>query len=234
MIRELRRLGIVSSLVLADSLYGENSEFLEVLGELNLHFVVAMRSNHGVWLGLGQWIRYTRWRPFERIFSGGERETHSISEVIYGQRRRIRYYQTTTDPHELPPESTWFVMTNLEGSIQKEVGNRDGLSTWIEYGCKQIKDELGWAGFRVTSYPEIEKWWEIVTSAYLMVSFQATVFQAPQGTGEWRSKRVYTGQLLPDPRALPPQVPSQQGECKEPFTSHITSGGIPEGGGRIG
>lgn len=32
---------------------------------------------------------------------------------------------------------------------------------------------MGWADFRVTSYPQIEKWWEIVMSAYLMVSLHS-------------------------------------------------------------
>jgi len=34
---------------------------------------------------------------------------------------------------------------------------------------------LGWSDFRVPSYPAIEKWWEMVSSAYLMVSLQAAV-----------------------------------------------------------
>ena len=31
---------------------------------------------------------------------------------------------------------------------------------WIEYGFKQIKNELGWADYRVTDYDHIERWWE--------------------------------------------------------------------------
>ena len=42
----------------------------------------------------------------------------------------------------------------------------------IEYGLKQSKNELGWADFRVT-YPQIEKWWEIICSAYLLVSLHS-------------------------------------------------------------
>jgi hypothetical protein len=38
---------------------------------------------------------------------------------------------------------------------------------------KQSKNELGWADFRVTEYSRIEKWWEIVMSAYLMISLQS-------------------------------------------------------------
>jgi hypothetical protein len=60
----------------------------------------------------------------------------------------------------LPEDSTWLVMTNLEGEIPKEVGNLYGLRTWIEYGFKQIKNELGWADFRLTRYGETERWWK--------------------------------------------------------------------------
>jgi len=51
-------------------------------------------------------------------------------------------------------------MTNLPGEILQSVGNIYGLRTWIEYGFKQVKDELGWADYRVTSYQEIERWWK--------------------------------------------------------------------------
>lgn len=36
-----------------------------------------------------------------------------------------------------------------------------------------------WADFRVTDYSRIEKWWEIVMSAYLMVSLQSEQFNEP-------------------------------------------------------
>ena len=66
-------------------------------------------------------------------------------------------------------------MTKIPGIKYKEVGNLYGLRNWIEYGLKQSKNELGWADFRVTDYSQIQKWWEIVMSAYLMVSLHAQV-----------------------------------------------------------
>jgi hypothetical protein len=42
-----------------------------------------------------------------------------------------------------------------------------GNKTWIEYGFRQSKSELGWADGRVTQSSHIEKWWEILCSAYL-------------------------------------------------------------------
>lgn len=173
MIQALQQRGFQFEVVLADSLYGESSEFINALSRLGLRYVVAIRENHGVLLGPGQRVRYTRWKGFDRTFSNGEHEQRYIREIIFGRRGAVRYYHITTDVQEQPPESTWFIMTNLTGDIQKEVGNTYGMRTWIEYGFKQIKDELGWADFRLTNYQEIEKWWEVVYSAYLMVSLQA-------------------------------------------------------------
>lgn len=51
LIRELQVMGFKFELVLADSLYGESDgNFISVLNQLQLCFVVAIRSNHGVWL----------------------------------------------------------------------------------------------------------------------------------------------------------------------------------------
>jgi hypothetical protein len=43
----------------------------------------------------------------------------------------------------------------------------------IEYGFKQVKDELGWADDRGTEYAAIERWWELVMSADTLVSLQS-------------------------------------------------------------
>ena len=62
----------------------------------------------------------------------------------------------------------------------REVGNFYGLRTWVEYGLKQSKNELGWADFYLTRYPDIERWWEIIFSTYLMVSLHwEQMLQAP-------------------------------------------------------
>jgi len=179
MIRELQAKGFKFNLVLADSLYGESgSTFLRVLDELKLEYVVAIRSNHGVWLPQGARIRYNRWRRFERTFANGDSETRYIREIIFGQRRQQRYWQITTDPETLPTHSTWDVMTKVAGIHYKQVGNLYGLRNWVEYGLKQSKNELGWADFRVTDAAQIEKRWEVVGCAFVMVSLHAEVLKS--------------------------------------------------------
>jgi hypothetical protein len=39
-----------------------------------------------------------------------------------------------------------------------------------------VKQELGWTDYRVTNFREIEKWWEMIMSAYLMISFNTQAF----------------------------------------------------------
>jgi SRSO17 transposase len=171
-VEELVALGFQFSVVLADSLYGESPEFIGALHRLKLEYVVAIRSNHAVWLPPGQRVRQTRFRPFERVFTDGSREQRFLRETIYGKRQAVRYYQVTTDPATLPPETTWELMTNQPGKIEATVGNTFGLRTWVEYGFKHSKDDLGWADYRVTDYASIERWWELVMSAYTLVSLQ--------------------------------------------------------------
>ncbi|HHP7245402.1 MAG TPA: hypothetical protein ACFE0H_12010 [Elainellaceae cyanobacterium] len=49
--------------VLADSFYGESGAFIATLGQFNLPFIWAIRSNHGV-LMPGQQIRYNRFLSY--------------------------------------------------------------------------------------------------------------------------------------------------------------------------
>jgi len=179
MIRELTAMGFKFSLVLADSLYGESDgNFISVLNELRLDFAVAIRSNHGAWLPPGETIRYNKWRKSIRVFSDDKTEIRYIRQIIFGKRHTIQYWQITTDVDTLPENSTWWVMTKITRIKYNQVGNLYGLRNWVEYGLKQSKNELGWADFRVTDYTQIEKWWELVMSAYLLVSLHAKVFNS--------------------------------------------------------
>ncbi|MGF1478927.1 MAG: hypothetical protein ACFB4I_05490, partial [Cyanophyceae cyanobacterium] len=85
------------------------------------------------------------------------------------------------------------VMTNLRGKthqIKKSLGNLYRLRTWVEYSFRQCEQKLGWADYRFTKFEQIElaqssrrnlfrrnfeKWWEIIMSAYLMISLNTKV-----------------------------------------------------------
>jgi SRSO17 transposase len=175
-LRELIEFGFKIGLVLADSLYGEASLFIRTLDELKLPWIVSIRSNHGVWLPPHQKVRANKWHQFQIIFTNQTSQTRYIREIILGKRSCRRYWEITLDPETLPENSTVFVMTNLQGNIKKSLGNLYGLRTWVEYAFRQDKQELGWTDYRFTNFPDIEKWWEIIFSVYLMISLNWPVF----------------------------------------------------------
>ncbi len=147
LIQELQARGFHFNVVLADRLYGESGPFIEALLKMKRPFVLALRDNHGVWMGPGQRIRYTRWKAFERLFSDGSSPTRYSCEGIFGKRGSIRYCYLTTDPATLPAATTVLLMTNLEGNLRHALGNIYGLRTWIEYGFKQTKNEFSRSRF---------------------------------------------------------------------------------------
>ena len=175
-IKELKEIGFKIKRILADALYGESSSnFLSVIEELKIEYAVAIRSNHGVWLPKRQTVRANKWRQFEHIRSDGKTEKRYIREIIYGKRRLIQYWEITTDQEKVPKDSTWLVMTKIPQIKYHEVGNIYKIRAWLEYGFKQSKSELGWADFRLTNYEQIQKWWQLVMSAYLMVSLHSDI-----------------------------------------------------------
>ena len=178
MIQEIKKWGFRIKLVLADSLYGESGDVIRLLEQLKLSYIVAIRSNHGVLMAPGAKKRYNQWRAYQQKLSKKKTETRCIREIIFGHRRKVRYYQISkknvTDPSG---DDSWYIMTNLSGNIILEVAPLYSLRNWIEYGFKQVKNELGWADYRLTDYASIEKWWEIVFSTYFLVSIQANYFR---------------------------------------------------------
>jgi SRSO17 transposase len=178
-ITELVKFGFNIELVLADSLYGEASNFLSTLNKYKLSWIVSIRSNHGVWMPSNQRVRANKWCKFTRTFSNQKSEIRYIREIIYGKRHHITYWQLTTDTETMPENSTSFVMTNIQDTrskIKKTLGNLYGLRTWVEYAFRQCKQELGWTDYRFTNFAEINKWWEIIMSAYLMISLNTQIF----------------------------------------------------------
>lgn len=181
MIQEIRALGFVIERVLADSLYGGSEAVIRTLEKLNLPYIVAIRSNHGVLMLKGQRVRYNCWHAYDQPLSNHPSERRPIREIIFGHRRKVRYYQITKGSTDTPDKAdSWFIMTNLSGDILLSVATQYSLRTWIEYGFKQVKHQLGWHDYRLTDYKSIERWWELIFSADLLVSIHAAEFRQQQ------------------------------------------------------
>ena len=110
----------------------------------------------------------------ERTFSNQKSEIRYIREIIYGKKKAITYWKITTDPETMPENSTYFVMTNLQGNLKKTLGDLYGLRTWVEYGFRQCKQELGWTDYCFTNFQHIDRWWEIIFCVYTMISLNSS------------------------------------------------------------
>ena len=84
----------------------------------------------------------------------------------------------------MPENSTSFIMTNLQGNLKKTLGDLYGLRTWVEYGFRQCKQELGWTNYRFTNFQHIERWWEIIFCVYTMISLNSQAFLALNLSGQ--------------------------------------------------
>ena len=85
----------------------------------------------------------------------------------------------TADPGTLPDKATWYPVTDLPrpggpgepGSPHPAAGlagvaRTYAIRTWIEQSYKQVKDELGWAGFQVRSDIAIRRHQPLVNCAF--------------------------------------------------------------------
>ena len=73
-----------------------------------------------------------------------------------------------------------YVMTNIDKIKYQDIGNIYGERTWVEYGFRQSKSELGWSDFHLTKYQDIARWWEMICCAFLLVSLSANSNQSEQ------------------------------------------------------
>ena len=107
------------------------------------------------------------WQAVTRAFRDGHAETwYSAGATLgwWGPDGARRLVVATADPATLPDKATWYLVTNLPrpggpreaDSVHPaadlgEIVRIYGIRHWTGQGYKQVKDELGWAGFQVRS-----------------------------------------------------------------------------------
>ncbi|MEM1311145.1 MAG: IS701 family transposase, partial [Cyanobacteria bacterium P01_H01_bin.153] len=178
MIRDLHPLGCHVEGGLADSLDGEATPaFVTVLETLKLPARVVLGSHHAggatarasglvrTWADLDAPLE--RWPP---------RNALSASRHLWSAMPEALLASLTPAPETWPAPSTAWVMVAAPDMALKQIGDRSGFRTWIEAISKPAKEAFGGADFRVTRYEQMEKWWALVMSAFLMVSLLADPF----------------------------------------------------------
>jgi hypothetical protein len=123
--------GVPFRAVVADSFYGEDEDFKQVLSGLGVGYVLALKESHSWWHKEGTigalweaalaagWKNAEdagQWTEVVRTFRDGHQESWWALEVEagpYGTQRAQRALVATTDPERLPRLGTWYLTTNL-------------------------------------------------------------------------------------------------------------------------
>ncbi len=182
--------------VVADSFYGEHEAFKAGLETLSIGYVLALKPSHCWWHLEGtigsvfdaaqaaDWQADAPgdWVALQRVFRDGHEETWWALEADagpYGPERAQRLVIVTTDPTQLPDQSTWYLTTNvptpdsaraatrpLTAADLAEVVRLYGLRIWVEQSYKQVKGTLGWADYQVRNAVGIRRHWQLVWCAF--------------------------------------------------------------------
>jgi hypothetical protein len=122
------------------------------------------------------------WHPVTRTFRDGHAETWRAAGASlggWGPDGVRRLVVATADPGTRPDKATWYLVTNPArpgGPREKdspwpaaplaEIVRLYGIGHWTGQSCKQVKDELGWAGFQVRSDVAIRRHQALVSCAF--------------------------------------------------------------------
>jgi hypothetical protein len=139
------------------------------------------------------------WHPVTRTFRDGHAETWRAAGASlggWGPDGVRRLVVATADPGTLPGKATWYLVTNLPrpgGPRERdspwpaaglaEIVRLYGIRNWIEQSYKQVKDELGWAGFQVRSDIAIRRHQALVNCAFSFCWSAWPAAQPPPGPG---------------------------------------------------
>jgi SRSO17 transposase len=171
-IQELKAMGFKFDAVVADNIYAKSRELIELSQKLSLNLLVANEQK-------------STYKLPKKNKSPLKQNTHQLDKV---KRASERSFSKIAPKHKSMLEeqteiksssstnSTWHITGESETDRDCKTGEIYNFVNWVEYGFKQVKQELGWADFRVTNYRAIERWWEIIFSVYWMISLHSDVF----------------------------------------------------------
>jgi SRSO17 transposase len=181
LIERAQALGLPFRAVVADCFYGDHDGLVAAFFAQGIPYVLARRGRVGLgWAPVEAAHSFEdaalelprhAWQAVIRRFRDGHTESWWAAELTlfgYGPQQLKRAIVATTDPHTLPPLTTWYLSTNLPETDAPlaDLIELYGLRNWVEESYKRQKDELGWADFMVRSDRAIRRHWALVYCAF--------------------------------------------------------------------
>ena len=164
--------GVPFRAVVADSFYGEDEDFKQVLSGLGVGYVLALKESHSWWhkegtigalweaalaAGWKNTQQPGQWTEVVRTFRDGHQESWWALEVEagpYSAQKAHRALVATTDPERLPRLGTWYLTTNLPAP-----SDRSEQETKSDLAPASVAEVVRLFGFRMwveQSYKQVK------------------------------------------------------------------------------
>jgi hypothetical protein len=164
--------GVPFRAVVADSFYGEDEDFKQVLSGLGVGYVLALKESHSWWhkegtigalweAALAAGWKNTQepgqWTEVVRTFRDGHQESWWALEVEagpYSPAKAHRALVATADPERLPRLGTWYLTTNLPAP-----SDRSEQETKSDLAPASVAEVVRLFGFRMwveQSYKQVK------------------------------------------------------------------------------
>ena len=242
--------GVPFRAVVADSFYGEDEDFKQVLSALGVGYVLALKESHSWWHKEGTigalweaalaagWKNAEdagQWTEVVRTFRDGHQERWWALEVVagpYGTQQAQRALVATTDPERLPRLGTWYLTTNLPAP-----SDRSEQETNSDLAPASVAEVVRLFGLRMwveQSYKQVKHalgWSQYQVRSDLAIRRHWQLVCLAFSFCWWAYGRLPTSSLEEPAERTEEDLPAESVERGKKETQGVVAGGVEGGEG---
>ncbi len=169
--KRISQLKFRPKLILTEKFQDDEVEvFAEILQYSGVPYILVIHVDEdGIavppWLNMNQ-----QWERYRSIFPDYSRQEHTVRKLSTS-RRDSYYYEVSRSSTKNPALSrTRIIKSNLKISDIREAVDQVSWWLWNNRFHERPLKTLGWLEPQITDYAQIERWWELIFSAYLLAS----------------------------------------------------------------
>ncbi|MGG6270890.1 transposase [Leptolyngbya sp. AN03gr2] len=179
LIREISKAGFRVELILTDSLHDEETDFISVIEQLNLPYIIAVHRRKDALFASEQLTHIGDWRTYNLLES-------LLKSQLQGRIREVKIKHFKHHCYEVPGSTfkegdqsefdfiySDLIYSDLSMTRLLKVAKKYCWWAWMRDYYELPNWTLGWEDFQFDNYFRIERWWEIVFGAYLVATLWA-------------------------------------------------------------